>query len=82
MVLTITNNDTIQKRHAYKENKDKLSILQRQIEKMTNRRTDKQTKKMLSLWDRAKAEDSRRVNAITTEKQRIEVRLVKRPILA
>ena len=43
MVLTITNNDTIQKRHAYKENKDKLSILQRQIEKMTNRQTDKQT---------------------------------------
>jgi len=26
----------------------------------------------LSLWDRAKAEDSKRVNAITTEKQRIE----------
>ena len=25
------------------------------------------------MWDRAKAEDSKRVNAITTEKQRIEV---------
>jgi len=32
----------------------------------------------LSLWDRAKAEDSRRVNAITTEKQRIEEEARKR----
>jgi len=32
----------------------------------------------LSLWDRAKAEDSKRVNAITTEKQRIEEEARKR----
>merc|ERR1719460_1919532 len=32
----------------------------------------------ISLWDRAKAEDSKRVNAITTEKQRIEEEARKR----
>ena len=36
-----------------------------------NKQTRKQTNS--SFWDRAKAEDSKRVNAITTEKQRIEV---------
>jgi len=52
--------------------------LQEEREALMTKEIEKTKCEALSLWDRAKAEDSRRVNAITTEKQRIEEEARKR----
>jgi len=52
--------------------------LQEEREALMTREIEKTKCEALNLWDRAKAEDSKRVNAITTEKQRIEEEARKR----
>lgn len=45
--------------------------LQDEREKMVSQEVEKTRQEAMSLWDRAKQDDSRRVNMITTEKERI-----------
>merc|ERR1711971_26206 len=52
--------------------------LQEEREALMTKEIEKTKCEAISLWDRAKAEDSKRVNAITTEKQRIEEEARKR----
>lgn len=52
--------------------------LQEEREALMTKEIEKTKCEAISFWDRAKAEDSKRVNAITTEKQRIEEEARKR----
>jgi hypothetical protein len=52
--------------------------LQEEREALMTKEIEKTKCEAVSMWDRAKAEDSKRVNAITTEKQRIEEEARKR----
>ena len=65
------------RKKAFKKHKKNVK---KTLKKVKKRLTNKEPT-MFSLWDRAKAEDSKRVNAITTEKQRIEVGSSKRQIV-